>query len=89
MKGAARRAPRTPEGSPIAVEPRLLNLRQAAAYLGISLVPGFAGVLTRAYGLEIIVPMVFTLGLVLLALHEIALRLPRHEDIAASAPATV
>jgi fucose permease len=71
----------TPKRLGEAVTEQAIGFQVAAAYLGISLVPGFAGMLTRAYGLEIIAPMVFALGLILLILHEIALRLPRHESL--------
>jgi fucose permease len=52
-----------------------IGLQVAAGYLGTAALPGAAGMLARAHGLEIIGPFVLVAAVMLLVLHEVALRL--------------
>ncbi len=52
-----------------------IGFQASAANLGSALVPGLAGVLARAAGIEVIGPFLLVLALAMLLLHEILLRL--------------
>ncbi len=64
----------TPErvGAPHA--PNAIGFQMAAATLGIAVLPGLAGVLAEAFGLEIIGPYLFVLSVAAFVLHEGRLR---------------
>ena len=51
-----------------------IGFQVAAAYLGVAALPGAAGVLARAHGLEVLGPFLVGAAVVLLILHEVARR---------------
>jgi fucose permease len=70
-----------------------IGVQVAAAYLGTAALPGAAGVLARAIGLEVIGPFLLAASLIVLGLHEVArrehattVRYARRRDRAALAP---
>jgi fucose permease len=58
-----------------------IGFQVAAAYLGSAALPGAAGMLARAHGLEIIGPFLLAAAGALLALHEVVLRQTRGVSI--------
>jgi fucose permease len=65
-----------------------IGFQVAAANLGSSLVPGFAGVLTRWTGLEVIGPFLLVIAIILLLLHEMLLGTEKEPEHAALAVAS-
>lgn len=54
-----------------------IGFQVSAAYLGAAALAGTAGLLAKAYGLELICPFLICASLGLFSLHELALRMPR------------
>jgi hypothetical protein len=54
-----------------------IGFQVSAAYLGAAALPGAAGLLARTRGLEVLGPFLLSAALILLVLHEIAVRLAR------------
>lgn len=63
-----------------------IGFEVSAAYLGGAALPSAAGILAKSYGLEVIGGFLFCASLGLLALHELALRMPRPHRPASLAP---
>jgi len=64
-----------------------IGFQVAAAYLGTAFLPGATGVLARRHGLEVIGPVLLGASLILLALHETALRRGKRARYRGAAPA--
>ena len=64
----------TPARLGAACAPHAIGAQVAAAYLGVAALPGAVGVLARAYGLEVVGPLLTVFALGLLGLHEFVLR---------------
>lgn len=51
--------------------PNAIGFQIAGSGIGIAILPGLAGVLARAYGLHMIMPLVFVICIAMIVLHEI------------------
>jgi fucose permease len=67
----------TPDRLGRAYAAHAIGFQVSAAYLGAAAIAGAAGLFAKSYGLEVIGPFLLCASLALLALHEIALRMPR------------
>ena len=54
--------------------PNAIGFQVASAYLGGSLIPAFVGVAADSFGLEVIGPMLFTAGVIMIIVHELLVR---------------